>query len=80
MWVTPAQVVVHQCPGCRSWQVDYSDDIAEQWPIYRWDGPGLTVDLRPFQEDVDEAVREHTLTCPAAATEFLTTQVGQPMI
>lgn len=63
-----AYVTVHQCPGCRDWQVDYDAEIVDQWPIWVVVGSGATLDLTAFNAALDDILREHAAECPALAT------------
>ena len=63
----PADVVLGPCPGCDSWQVDYTDEVAQTYVqvVYDPDEPlGRRIDVQPFYDVIEDALREHAEECP----------------
>lgn len=65
-----ADVVFGPCPGCDSWQLDYTYDVAQEFialrPVPReseLEQP-YEVDLQPFHDAVEEILQEHYDECP----------------
>lgn len=63
-----SNVRVLQCPGCESWQLDYSTEVMAQWaavtmpsgkhPLDKLLGMP-TVSLKAFDEVIEAILREH---------------------
>lgn len=69
------EVVLGPCPGCQSWQIDYTSEAASSYA--GWEMPEVhefgreeailldpVVDMRPFHEVIEDALREHLEECP----------------
>lgn len=68
-WATPKpySVVLGPCPGCDSWQLDYTDDMAQEFAqlVPAPDEPfGMRIDTKPFHDVIEDALREHMAECP----------------
>ena len=61
-------VVLGPCPGCDSWQLDYTDEVAQQYArlLPGEDGSlaGIRVDTRPFHDLIETILQEHAAECP----------------
>lgn len=60
-------VVLGPCPGCDDWQLDYNDDVAEQFVrlLHDPDEPlGVRIDMAPWYDVIEDALREHMAECP----------------
>lgn len=75
--VTESQynVVLGLCPGCESWQLDYTDEVARQFvelvceEVHEFGSSepiplGFTVDTSPFHAVVEAILQEHLAECP----------------
>ena len=63
----PADVVLGPCPGCDNWQLDYTDEVAQQFVrlIPAEQEPfGVQVDVKPFYAAVEQILVEHYFECP----------------
>lgn len=64
----PYSVVLGPCPGCDSWQLDYHDEVAQQFVrlLPGEDGSlaSIQIDTSPFHEVIEDALREHLTQCP----------------
>lgn len=64
---SPASVVLGPCPGCDSWQLDYTDEVAQQF-VRLVEAPGeplgMRIDIQPWHDVIEDALREHMTECP----------------
>lgn len=63
----PADVVLGPCPGCDSWQVDYTDAAVEQFIqlVFDPDEPlQMRVDMQPWHDVIEDVLFEHMTECP----------------
>lgn len=60
-----ADVVLGPCPGCDSWQVDYTDEVAREFAKLQ-PGPdlGLEVDMAEWYLAIEGVLEEHAAECP----------------
>lgn len=59
MSVKQPQHFVHQCPECKMWQVEYSEEDFLSYAMYRVEGNDLVPDLQPAYDAVEAPVAEH---------------------
>lgn len=63
----PYSVVLGPCPGCDEWQLDYTDDVAQEF-VQMVPAPGepfgLRIDMQPWHDVIEDALREHMAECP----------------
>jgi hypothetical protein len=52
------EVVIGPCPGCQSWQVDYTHEVAAQF------GEPSVESTQPFADVVEDILAEHLAECP----------------
>lgn len=64
----PEEETILSCPACWSWQLHYRPSVALQWA--RWKGGHL--DLEPFEEVLEEILREHVTTTCTSPRLFMT--------
>lgn len=56
-------VVLGPCPGCDDWQLDYTDEVAEEYQRPSWEDPN-TFTIRDFRAVIEEVLAEHLAECP----------------
>lgn len=60
-------VVLGPCPGCDEWQLDYTDEVANQYAkVFHPPRPdlGIQVDMSEWHDLLEFILEEHAAECP----------------
>ena len=60
----PYDVVLGPCPGCDSWQLDYTYEAMDEFLTPIPDLATNSYTLRPFRAALEEILAEHLAECP----------------